>query len=347
MYAINIEDVNEILGKYKITNNKRAISLELLQYYQVNTQVCMVVLTEISSHEKYVIKMLSNNLINIKEEEKQAEFSEFLRKNGIPVPRKYKLGDKYVSYLVLDNLKFNIIVEDFYGKDLNYVSTNSIKTIAKLLAEMHENSITYGYHLPLGATYKAVCSNNVGMDKIWGNSIKHIIAGVTYDNISSVHINAMNKIKEMWKLLPIYAVHGDLGLTSNVTIHDDSYGIIDFNLSGDEVLLSDMLITWYSSIYTYDMMLTLSVEDRIVNRQLFFDTYIKNRHLTKEEHECIYDMACAINGIYFNRFVAYLANKGIDDVVNKMVPYISDNYHSIDLDIDTQCELVRELKRLR
>lgn len=347
MYVINIEDVNDILRKYKIINNKWVISLELLQYYQMDTQVCIVVLAEISSREKYVIKMLSNNLINVEEEERQAEFSEFLRINGIPVPRKYKLGDKYVSYLALDNLKFNIIVEDYYGENLHYVSANSIEAIAQLLAEMHENSIAYGYHLPFGAIYKAVCSNKVGMDKIWGNSIKHLVTGVTYDNISSVHINAINKIKEMWKLLPIYAVHGDLGLTSNVTIHDKGYGIIDFNLSGDEVLLSDMLITWYSSIYTYDMMLTLSVEDRIANRQLFFDTYIKNRNLTKEEHEYIYDMACAINGIYFNRFVAYLAEKGSDDIVNKMVPYIIDNYYNIDLDFDVQCELLGKLKRLR
>ena len=156
----------------------------------------------------------------------------------------------------------------------------------------------------------------------------------------------INKIKNMWTDLPIYAVHGDLGLLSNVTIYNNQYGIIDFNLSGDEVLLNDMLITWYSSVYSFDIALILSLKERIENRKIFFSSYLNNRNLNTKEQEYLYDMACIINGVYFNRFVALLASKGFKKSVKKMIPHITANYYCLDSDIDIQSELQEELNVL-
>ena len=55
-------------------------------------------------------------------------------------------------------------------------------------------------------------------------------------------------------------------------------------------------------------------------------------------------MACIINGVYFNRFVALLASKGLKKSVKKMVPHITANYYCLDSNVDIQSELQKETK---
>ena len=57
-------------------------------------------------------------------------------------------------------------------------------------------------------------------------------------------------------------------------------------------------------------------------------------------------MACLINGIYFNRFVSLLANKGFDRTVMKMIPHIINNYECLDTDFDIRKELQIEMKMI-
>lgn len=144
---------------------------------------------------------------------------------------------------------------------------------------MHKISINHEYHLKKGSTYCALFSGRVGIDRIWGENKSILLKANLYKKVKAIHEMSINKIKNMWTDLPIYAVHGDLGLLSNVTIYNNQYGIIDFNLSGDEVLLNDMLITWYSSVYSFDIALILSLKERIENRKIFFSSYLNNRNL--------------------------------------------------------------------
>lgn len=208
---------------------------------------------------------------------------------------------------------------------------------------MHKISMNHEYHLKKGSTYCALFSGSVGIDKIWGENKNILLKTNSYKKIKEIHEKAISKIKNMWLELPVYAVHGDLGLLSNVTIYNNQYGIIDFNLSGDEVLLSDMLITWYSSVYSFNIAETLSLKERVENRKTFLSSYLNERNLTTKEQKYLYDMACIINGVYFNRFVALLASKGFEKSVKKMIPHITVNYSCLDSDVDIQSELQKEI----
>ncbi|MED9966390.1 MAG: hypothetical protein UFJ18_06305 [Blautia sp.] len=85
------------------------------------------------------------------------------------------------------------------------------------------------------------------------------------------------------------------------------------------------------------------MKERIENRKCFFDSYLNNRNLNTKEQEYLYDMACIINGVYFNRFVALLASKGFKKITKKMIPHIIANYYCLDSDMDIQSELQKEM----
>lgn len=343
MYVINIEDANSILEKYGLGDSGRIIAIEILQYYQLEKKICVVLLVETICHVKYVMKILSDKFLNIEQEEQQSEFSEFFRANGIPVPQKYKVKDKYIYCFNFLDVEFSITVEDYFGENLRTVSPGSIKTLGRLMADMHRISMVNGYHMKKGSTYCALFSGKVGIDIIWNENINILLETGLYKRIKIIHEMAIKKVKNIWKELPIYAVHGDLGLLSNVTIYNNQCGIIDFNLSGDEVLLNDMLVTWYSSVYSFDIALMLSLEERIQNRRYFFESYLNGRNLAVKEKECLYDMACIMNGVYFNRLVALLASKGYKKTVKKMLPHIITNYYCLDSDMDIRKELQKEI----
>lgn len=341
MYVISIKDVNNILKRYELAYYGRVVSIEVLQYYQSKDKIGMVLLVETVFQARYVIKMWSNKPTY--KEERQAEFSEFLRVKGLPIPQKYKTRNKYIGCFNFIDTNFSVVVEDYWGDNIKMISTGSIIALGRLLADMHKMSMTYKYHLEKGSTYCALFSGRVGIDVIWREN-KHILFETdSYNKIKSAHEMAISKIKKMWMELPIYAVHGDLGLLTNITIHENKCGIIDFNLSGDEVLLNDMLITWYSSVYAFDIALFLSLKERINYRKYFFNSYIRNRNLTSNEQKYLYDMACIINGVYFNRFAALLASKGLKKTAKKMIPHIYTNYYCLDSDMDIQSELQKEI----
>lgn len=346
MYVISIKDVNNILEKYELGNRGKVVAIDILQYYQVEEKICIVILIETIHHVRFVIKLLSNKLICVEEEEKRSKFSELLRVNGIPVPQKYKVKNKYIGFFRFSDIEFSVTIEDYFGENLKTISLENIKTLGRLLADMHKISINYEYHLKEGSTYCTLFSGKVGIEKIWGENKNILLEANLYKKIKATHEMGISKIKNMWSELPVYAVHGDLGLLSNVTIYNNRYGIIDFNLSGDEVLLNDMLITWYSSVYSFDIVLMLSLKERIENRKIFFRSYLNNRKLNTKERKYLYDMACIINGVYFNRFAALLANKGFEKSVKRIIPHITANYYCLDSDIDIQSELLKEINVL-
>ena len=47
---ISIKDVNNILEKYELGNSGKAVAIEILQYYQVDEKICIVILIETILH---------------------------------------------------------------------------------------------------------------------------------------------------------------------------------------------------------------------------------------------------------------------------------------------------------
>ena len=140
---ISIKDVNNILEKYELGNRGKAVAIEILQYYQVDEKICIVILIETILHVRYVMKLLSDKWICVEEEEKRSEFSEILRVDGLPVPQKYKMKNRFIGCFRFSDVEFRVTIEDYFGEDLKTISFGNIKTLGRLLADMHTISINH------------------------------------------------------------------------------------------------------------------------------------------------------------------------------------------------------------
>ena len=194
MYVISIKDVNNILEKYELQNKGEAVAIEILQYYQVEEKICIVISIETIFHTRYVMKLLSNALL-CEDEEKQSEFSELLRANGIPVPQKYKVKNRYVGCFRFSDVEFNVTIEDYFGENIKTISPWSIKKLGSLLADMHKISMNHEYHLKKGSTYCALFSGSVGIDKIWGENKNILLKTNSYKKIKEIHEKAISNYK--------------------------------------------------------------------------------------------------------------------------------------------------------
>lgn len=129
---ISIKDVNNILEKYELGNRGKAVAIEILQYYQVDEKICIVILIETILHVRYVMKLLSDKWICVEEEEKRSEFSEILRVDGLPVPQKYKMKNRFIGCFRFSDVEFRVTIEDYFGEDLKTISFGNIKNSRKI-----------------------------------------------------------------------------------------------------------------------------------------------------------------------------------------------------------------------
>lgn len=331
MYVIQIKDVANILKSYSCEFN--LLGIDLIEHYHIDGSICMVVLAKTIS-KKYIIKIVSKNMICFEEEEQQSCFSEFLREKGISTPQKYKNRGKFGTLIKYYNSIFFVTVEDYFGVDIKQPTPKSSYALGSILAKMHLHSQMYGYHLKNGTTYNALFNEQVNLRTIWGANNGSVLSQTDYEQIDSIHSTQMLRLKKMWENLPKGSVHGDLGLTNNFMLYGNKYGVIDFNLSGDEVFLNDMLVTWYSSRYSCDVATSFSLDEVYKLRQSFFDGYLSNRQLSYVELENLEKMSCIINGVYFNRFVANVVKSSSDSIKQTLVSMIKQNYYQSETDFD-------------
>lgn len=337
MFVLQIADVTDILFDYSC--NDEVVEIELLAYYQELDKTCIVVSATTDSGKKYVLKLINGESSEIHLEEKRSEFSEFLRNGGFPVPQKYICNNRYCSEKKLGNIDFLITVEDYYGKDVKEVTQKSAYELGRLLGTMHTLSYKSQYHLEFGNVYSALKSGKTEFDFIWGKFSNSVFDNAAIQTLSNLHHSKMAIIKKIWGKLPIAAVHGDLALTSNLMFYNNKYGIIDFNLSGDEPLLGDLLVTWYSSRYSDTFIRKVSRNDVVSIKNKFFSGYRSVRELTRIEEIHFDELSKIINGIYFNKFVANRVKQGDIDFGKKLSESISEHYSISDTTIDLGDEL--------
>lgn len=332
MFVIQIADVTEILSFFSCF--EYIVEIELLAYYQQENNVCIIISAQNNTNKKYVLKLLSNIKIDDEIEESRNAFSEFLRKNKLPVPRKYMINGKYCLHKKLNGIEFLITVEDYYGKDIKTITKKSSYELGRILGSMHKVSYESNYHLPMGNISFALKSGKTTFENVWQGNNLTILSDAESSRLNLTHSNAIEYIKNNWTDLPRSAVHGDLALTSNLMFSDNGYGIIDFNLSGDEPLLGDLLVSWYSSRYSDSFIRNVPFDKTQFIKKEFFDGYLSVREFTEKEILCFEKLSSYLNGIYYNRFVVELIKQGRINIAKTLVPDLLESYYKSDTEIN-------------
>lgn len=333
MFVIQIEDVARILNDFSCNSN--VVAIDMLAYYRQANTTCMVLSATTDDKHRYVLKLIDDPLLNLSTEEKQAGYSEFLRNCGLMIPRKYQCDGRYCCQLLINSFCFFTTVEDYLGKDVKEILTESVYAVGEYIGKMHTLALNSQYHLDKGHVFSSLDAGRTTLEPF----LKDIRTLIKFDEdclqrLCSMHNKKMGEARALWHALPTAAVHGDLGLVNNIVYSGTGYGVIDFNLAGDEMLLGDFLITWYSSRYSLDFIRQV----RLNQTQLLWNAYLQGytscRQLTRQENDAFDALSKILNGTYFGRFIINLFQMGYVDYGNKLFPEIEKHYNLKDTPID-------------
>ncbi|MFA1014735.1 phosphotransferase enzyme family protein [Dubosiella newyorkensis] len=292
---------------------------------------------ETIDNEHFVMKLISDHTFSRQQNEDQIEFSEYLRSKGVPTARFFPLINSDGKYCyetdlhhLYENARAFVSLQEYVGRDIKSINLINITAIGRLIGLSHSFGKSFHRKLPLNFALRALYNGKTEFDQIW--------SGINTSNevwqpLRKVHKKSIKTIIEVIHKLPCSAVHGDLGLTSNVLM--DSMGtfrIIDFNLSGRCPCLLDFLITWYSSRYQQDFIGEVrSVEMAEQYRNAYISSYSKYYRLNTLEKENINILSKCLNGIYLSRFIAGLIREGLH-ISDKslMIDFLAKGYTQVD-----------------
>lgn len=336
MCVMPITDVVKIFCDYGIAEDINSIFT--LADYSVKGTICKVIKI-ICSKRTYVMKMLSDEIFDFCVEEKQAEFSEQLRFDGMSVSRKYRSikNGKFTTTFHEGDVKLYIQVEDYSGSDLLCLDRKVASFAGTFLGKMHRYSLGQNCRITRGVTYNAVVGGKTSFDKLISVEFKRAMSNECYNRALQAHNKKTELIRKIWTILPNTAVHGDLGFGSNIVEENGRYTVIDFNQASDECVLGDLLITWYSSLYSSNVIGCMTDGEIESLKDSFFASYLNQRGLCVIEQNYYNDVARFLNGVYFTRYINDLYNINMERAV-KEAEKIALYYESTDLDDDLRLD---------
>lgn len=253
-----------------------------------------------------VIKILHESDDILKERdiiEKQSAFSEFMRRNGIPTPKRYLSQGRYCNEFLYRGIPCNITVEDWCGEEIREINREIAYKIGELMARMHSLSLENRWEIGCGTLFSAAYWNDVDVFhefcRIGANeNLDQTIVG----EIRRLHDEKLEAIRALWDRLPKAAVQGDLSI-NNLVYGQDGLVVFDYNNAGDEVLISDLVME--GLLTAYEMELPEGMDNRC--REEFFPAllngYLSVRKLSREETDVAWMIYTLYHGLWFTRIV--------------------------------------------
>ncbi|GGA37738.1 phosphotransferase [Paenibacillus physcomitrellae] len=259
-------------------------------------RIRIIVAVQIDTGQTYVIKIIKEAEHPAELMNRQSEFSETLRANGIPVPKRHPLPDhRYCKVLALNGIECAVTIEDQEGqRELPCINPRYVRELAVLMANMHKISARHNCRLNHGTIWDLFDPRSdisrggnqfLGLpDKDGFNKIDVLL----YERIKQLYITKRNELKRVWPQLPSFAVQGDFS-TNNVMLNKDGSirAVIDFNIAGDEKLVNDLVTEGIFICFIMDLEPGLPEECRHDLLRLFVRTYREQRPLANEEESVL------------------------------------------------------------
>lgn len=143
----------------------------------------------------------------------------------------------------------------------------------------------------------------------------------------------IDKLKDK---LPRYATQGDYS-TNNLTFENKEIGVFDYNISGDEFLINDMVIEGLFVAKVMDLDKGLNDKDRDMLFRLFADTYRGFRELNIYEAKVMNDIYAVVVPFWWSRIIfeeegslAYIIKnknrEALKEFLNETYSILNSNY---------------------
>jgi Ser/Thr protein kinase RdoA (MazF antagonist) len=292
---------------------------------------------ETTEGSRYVIKIIREREHPSELIQRQSVFSEALRQSGIPVPRRYPAADGgFVAESIIEGAHCSVTLEDQAGVcELEYINFEYVAKLAVLMADMHkiaeeQKCLVHGGTIWNFYNPQADISRGFQNFAIWRKEDR--VQGMNtelYDAILELYLNKQNELADVWQALPRYAVQGDFS-TNNLMLGEQGQieAIIDFNISGDEVLVNDFITEGIFICYIMDLEPGLPETARPELLEHFIHIYRQRRPLSSLEtwaSERIYQLVFPFLWTWIEQLEQHIV-KGEIDAADRMLQVI---YHSM------------------
>ena len=320
---LNKQELIQILEHFNINENVESwdelVHIEnridekyvLKHYFRVHTEV-----------SSYILKLLSLPMCSTILLEGQSRFSEFYRANGIPTPKRFlSIKGNYLLPWVWKNKDIYISIESDAGMQISHFSKETIIIMGKMLGRMHKISEENQCHFQPGSLYLEFKSGKTTYLPLWKSVGTDFLPQELFKEIQNAYDEHLKTMRADWEHLPRFAVQSDM-YRMNLTIKDGEIQLIDYDRVGDEVLLADLLVTWFR--FRFDPF----IREYFVNLDsseywhLFFESYLSERELLPEEQNALKYMYGIIGAVFCTKMLVSEAVKGNRDYASNQLNLI-------------------------
>ena len=232
--------------------------------------------------------------------EARCGFCEALRQGGVRTIRYLKTKSGYC----LEDEGYLITLEADAGPALKKISLALAAKIGELTAQMHKTALAMELHLPYSTIFEPMGRNEVNalplfsqwiqqgrLDR-WTNLVRQIVRE---------KIRAEAALDFVWDSLPHAACQGDLSLGNLGCTAEGDLIIFDYNIAGEAVLVSDMILEGLLICREYETEDQASAEACF---QSYVRAYCKVRPLTEKERIAA-ELLYSLNSAFWFTWIAY------------------------------------------
>ena len=241
-----------------------------------------------------VIRFKNEEDVTLELIERQSQFADTLKQNGILTPTQYLANGRFANWYTIGNYEVIVTLEQFVENEIKVVDEAIAKKTGELLAKTHTIAEQYNLHIENDVLFNPFAHNDLfAFDAFM--SLGSTLEGddkVLFDKI----VDAYNSYMEVLAPLrnrPQYAVQGDISDCNLYLTKWGEVGIFDFNRSGDNVLFCDavMQAIFEARLMDYPENREDDLEAKIL--ESFLEGYCSVRSFTAEEQN-MYPYLCAI-----------------------------------------------------
>lgn len=321
MIKIEKEDVQKALQYFGIEREVAAVKIlsDDQEERKGKLAVRIVTVAELENQEKLIVKFLNERAfildvthlqITTETIEKQAAFSEILRREGMIVPKRYQRNQSYCMPMEIDGVPLDVTVEEFLGQPMKEFSPDLFYTYGCLIGMIHRISLEQGCKIDFSIVFQEWKDNRTEFGKLFSGVNEEMLPKELIAQLTKQHDVYKEKVMGIWQNLPRSAVQGDLYSNNNVALTEAGIGFYDFNVAADEVLLGDMLHVWFRTIYDVNNERQRNDWNLGECWRSYENGYSEQRKWSKQEQQALPTVMALLNMIYHARYAADLMRHG-------------------------------------
>ncbi len=281
-----------------------------------------------------VLKVLRLPMCSDRALEDQSRFAERFRSGGLPTVESFPVTEAgldtgYAASVQVGDLDCQVKLEDDAGVPLSEPDESLAPVLGHLLGKMHAIAEKAKFSAGPGAFYTEFSRRNTDYDPLWAQCGTDFLSEDCLNRIRRLYTACRNEVQSVFKQLPCYAVQGDL-YYMNLVKKGPEYRVIDYDRLGDEVLLTDLVLTWHR--FWFDPCIFGPVEGQTVERrqrehilwEQFFSAYREQRMLTEAEYRHLPYVYSLLGAVYGTRLLAGMASSGHKQTAACLLPDIED-----------------------